>query len=248
MSTDIPGAGVYGQAVALAKKRYQQRLADINKQRQSTMRTAGFTGDIDPETGLISGMRTDPYNRYGAYQQLNRVQAQRADEQFSENVGRGLGRGGLAAQNLGNLRYDFGREDASFGANLADQLAGLTRQQDEDRFAYDQALYEAQLEAARAAAEAGDYGYADGGEGASEYEYPYPLPPGGDYPSGVAGGGAIMSGRAPVGTRSVPGRPSRPVVRRPLPAGVLRGDRGRTPSRPKTVTKRPAAKPAGIRR
>lgn len=170
MATDIPGASVYGSAVELAKKRYQTRLADLNKQRQTTMRQAGFAGDINAETGLISNQRVDPYNPYGQYQQLNRAQSQRYDEMVGQNIGRGLGsRGGLGAQNLSNLRYDFGKEDANFGTTLSDMLATFTRQQEDERFSYDEALWQAQQAAAQSAMAAGDFG-APGhdGEGAGD--------------------------------------------------------------------------------
>jgi hypothetical protein len=253
MATDIPGASVYGQAVELAKKRYQTRLADINRQRQSTMRTAGFMGDVNAETGLTTNMRTDPYNKYGMYQQLNRSQALRADEQHGVNIGRGLsGRGGLGAQNLSALRYDFGKEDADFGANLTDQLGALTRQQEEEKFGYDEALYQAQLAAAQSAAASGDYGYA-GGEYGSEYGGDY----WGDYGSDpgqvfTAQRGGIS--RGPIGTKIIRGKST--VAKKPVVKRNVFGSGGRAPvvsakkQAPKTVAKKPAVKklPAGARR
>jgi len=165
-TSQIPGASVYAQAVELAKKKYQTRLADITKQRQSTMRQAGFTADIDEGTGLASNMRTDPYNQYGQYQQLNRAQSLRSDELQSMNIGRGISsRGGLGRQNLGNLRYEFGKEDSAFGQNLTDMMSQYTRQQQEEKFGYDEALWQAQQEAAQAAIAAGDYGASGEGGG-----------------------------------------------------------------------------------
>lgn len=164
----IPGAGIYAQAVAAAKARYQQRLADLNKQRQSTFRKSGFLGDINEETGLVSNLRVDPFNQYGTYQLLNRAQAGRSYDLIGENIARGLGtRGGLAAQRQNELRFGFGQEDAAFGADLNDQLGALTRQQQDYKYEYDQALWNAQLEALRFAMENGDYGYygGDGGGG-----------------------------------------------------------------------------------
>lgn len=206
MSTyDIPGTSVYGQAVAMAKKRYQTRLADINKQRQQTLRQAGFLADIDPETGLTSNLRTDPYNLYGGFQLLNRAQAQRHDELLGQNVARGIGsRGGLGAQALTDLRFGFGKEDADFGSNLTEALGTFTRQQQEEKYALDQAIYEAQLAAAQAAIEAGDYGDYGGGY----YDYPdYGEPP------------AAVRTRPGIRPASSRGKPS--TAKRPKPKVIV---------------------------
>ncbi len=169
--TDIPGASVYAQAIELAKKRYQTRLADINKQRQGLFRQSGFTGNIDEKTGLVTNQRIDPYSKYGQIQQLYRSHAKRYDEMTGTNIERGLGTGGgLAAQELGDLRYDFGKETSEFGANPIEQLSGLTRQQQDELYAYEQALWESQHEAAQSAISAGDYGYVPDGGG--DYDYP----------------------------------------------------------------------------
>lgn len=222
MSTyDIPGASVYGQAVELAKKRYQTRLADINKQRSSTLRQAGFLADIDPETGLTSNMRTDPYNAYGGYQLLNRSQAQRHDEMLGQNVSRGIGsRGGLGAQALTDLRFSFGKEDSDFGSNLTESLGALTRQQQDEKYAFDQALYEAQLAAAQSAIESGDYGDYGGGYDYPEYSEPTPTT-------------SIRPGIRPA-ARPKP-QPKPRVVRRPKPvqSGPRRGRPGSGTARPK---------------
>lgn len=234
MSTDIPGASVYGQAVALAKKRYESRLADLNKQRQQTMRQAGFLGDINPETGLITNMRTDPYNKYGHFQQLNRAQALRHDELLGQNLARGLSsRGGLGAQNLGNLRYDFGKEDAEFGANLTDMLGAFDRQQQDEKYAYDEALFRAQLEAAQSAIAAGDYGYPEGSDGSDPYDY---LDDGG-YPDG---GSLFAYSGPPMPDPLAHLRSMRPVK----PAAIKKAVR-QTFAPKKTVKKRPPLRGAG---
>lgn len=230
MSTyDIPGASVYGQAVAMAKKRYQTRLADINKQRQQMLRQAGFLADIDPESGLATNLRTDPYNQYGGYQMLNRAQALRHDEMLGQNLARGIGsRGGLGAQALNDLRFDFGKEDADFGANLSDALYAATRQQQEEKYAYDQALYEAQLAAAQSAIDAGDYGYG-GGYDYPEYSDPEPATP------------KITPGIRRVTPPRVQSKPAKSAPRRPSvrPGGPGRGGQS-APAKP--VPKRPPVK------
>lgn len=224
MSTyDIPGASVYGQAVELAKKRYQTRLADINQQRQRTLRQAGFTADINSETGLATNMRTDPYNPYGGYQLLNRSQAQRHDEMLGQNVSRGIGsRGGLGAQALTDLRFGFGKEDSDFGSNLTESLGALTRQQQEEKYGLDQALYEAQLAAAQSAIEAGDYGDYGGG-----YDYP-------EYAEPAPASTSVRPGIRRTGASTKP--KSKPKVARrpkPVPSGPRRGRPGSGIARPK---------------
>lgn len=230
-TTPIPGAPTYMSAVELAKKRYQTRLADINQQRQRTMRQAGFMGDIDPTTGLVSNMRTDPYNQYGQYQQLNRAQSFRSDEMYGQNFGRGLSsRGGLGRQNIGNLRYEFGKEDSDFGANLLDQMSSFTRQQEEEKFSYDEALYRAQQEAAAAAIGAGDFGSEGGDPG---YENPgYDPATGGQSASLPPGYGSMFGASKPVFGNRTSQQIIRSVIKRP---SFKRGQR-RGPKRPNRIS------------
>lgn len=205
----IPGAAIYGQAMASAKARYQQRVADLNKQRQGMFRKTGFQGDINEESGLVSNLRVDPFNQFGTYQLLNRAQAIRGMQGMEENISRGLGTGGgLAAQRMNELRFGFGQEDAAFGADMADQIGAFTRQQQDYKYEYDQMMYQLQLEALRAAMAAGDYGYyggggdgGDGGGGASGDGAQHPLldratrarlgSPSAQYPGAASFGGGL---------------------------------------------------------
>ena len=151
-STPIPGVPQYGQAALAAKTAYQNALARLNQQRGSTLRQYGFQGDIDQETGVVKNVRTDPSNQYGQFQQLNRSQAQRDEQARWAGVERGLGAGGgLAAQLRNDVRYDFGREDSELGQGLTESLAGFQDQQNQAAYSRDQALYQAELEAARMA-------------------------------------------------------------------------------------------------
>lgn len=163
-TTGIPGSALIAQATLEAKKRYQTRVADLGKQRSSIFLQSGFTGDVDSETGLTKNLRTDPFNQYGQFQMLNRAQALRSQQAQGENIGRGLGSGGgLAAQNMGNAQFLSGQEDAAFGQSLNDMLQGLVRNQQDYKYEYDSALYQAQLEGARMAIDQGDYPYYPGG-------------------------------------------------------------------------------------
>jgi hypothetical protein len=175
----IPGGALIAQAQLAAKQRYQQRLADLTKKRQGVARTGGYKFDVGDD-GLVKNWRVDPYNQYGTFQLLNRQQARQGMEVQDANLARGLGtRGGLAAQNLNDARFEWGQQDAALGQSLVDQLGALDEEQQAAKYELDQALWQLQLEALRMAAQDGDYGY-----------------PGSDYPMDEDGSSLF----APVGT------------------------------------------------
>lgn len=164
-TTKIPGGSQYARAALLANQQYKQRLSDLNRQRQQTMISSGYTGNIDPTTGLLKDFRVDPTSKYGGYQLLNRGQYQQGQEVTAQNIDRGLGTGGgLAAQNLGNARFEWGRQDADFARGIQDQFSAFDRTQMDYMFDRDQALYNAELQAAQSAIGAGDYGSPGGGD------------------------------------------------------------------------------------
>lgn len=164
-TTTIPGGSQYARAALLANQQYKQRLSDLNRQRQQTMISSGYTGEIDPTTGLLKNFGVDPTSKYGGYQLLNRGQYQQGEEVRAQNIDRGLGTGGgLAAQNLGNARFDWGRQDADFARGIQDQFSAFDRTQMDYMFDRDQALYNAELQAAQSAIGAGDYGSPGGGD------------------------------------------------------------------------------------
>jgi hypothetical protein len=153
---------LYGQAALAAKTAYANALARLNQRRSSLLRSSGFAGDIDPETGVVRNMRVDGSSKYGAFQLLNRDQAGRAEQVRWLGIERGLGSGGgLAAQMRNNARFDFGREDSDFAQNLTESLASLQDEQTSAAYARDRALYMAELEAARLAIQGGDFNPAD---------------------------------------------------------------------------------------
>lgn len=161
-STPIPGVPQYGQAALAAKTAYQNTLARINQKRSSLLRSGGFAGDINSETGVVDNMRVDGSSKYGALQQLNRSQAMRDEAARWSGVERGLGAGGgLAAQLRNQTRFDFGREDSDLAQGLLEGLSGLQDEQTSAAYQRDAALYQAQLEAARMAIQNGDFNPAD---------------------------------------------------------------------------------------
>lgn len=180
-STPVPGVPQYGQAALAAKTAYQNTLARINQRRQGLLRSSGFAGDIDGETGVLTNMRVDGSSRYGALQQLNRSQAMRDEAVRGAGIERGLGAGGgLAAQIRNQERFDFGQEDANLAQSLLEGLSGIQDEQNQATYARDAALYQAELEAARYAIQNEAFNPAD----FSGLEYPAPgtdplrLPPG----------------------------------------------------------------------
>jgi len=167
--SSIPGTGVYARAAEMAKTRYQQRVADLNQQRQRTFGEYGYAGNINDD-GLVENLRVDPTAKYGKLQLLNRAQAMQGQEVLGDNIERGLGTGGgLASQRMNDARFGWGDQDSQLGRSLDDMLAGYTRTQQDSRYEYDQALWQAQLEAAQAAQQGGDYGYAGGGDDGGDY-------------------------------------------------------------------------------
>lgn len=163
----IPNAALIGQGLAFAKKAYEQALAKITNQRQTVSRGAGFTFDVDPETGVMRSMRVDPQSQYGGFQMLNRQQAARDEDARAAAMERGLGSGGgLAAQMRSNVRFQSGQEDANFSSSLTDTISQLALQQQEAKNAYDMAKWQAELDMARASE---PWGY-DGGGGDPGYE------------------------------------------------------------------------------
>lgn len=156
--SSIPGGSVYARAALMANNMYQKRLADLTKQRQQTMITAGYRGNIDPKTGLIGGLQVDPNAKYGQLQMLNRSQGNQMYDVVGSNLERGLGAGGgLAAQQMSNARFGWGQQDADFARGFQDTLSGFDRSQQDYLYERDRALYEAELQAAQFAQQNGDF-------------------------------------------------------------------------------------------
>ena len=184
-STPIPGVPQYGQAALAARTAYGSALARINQRRGSLLRSSGFAGDIDSESGVVRNVRLDGANKFGALQQLNRSQAMRDESARWAGIERGLGAGGgLAAQMRSHERYDFGRQDADLAQSLLESLSGLQDEQTQAAYGRDRALYEAELEAARMAIQAGDFNPTD-------------FDPSGDGGSGVGAARATTSTASP---------------------------------------------------
>jgi hypothetical protein len=172
----IPGADTYATAALGAKTAYQNALTRINSKRQDTLRTYGYLGDIDPNSGALSNLRVDPYNQFGGLQQMLRSNADEVDQARMAAEERGL-HGGLAHKGLSDARYDFGNASQQLGTSLTGTLGGYQDDQNSAAYTRDQALYNAELDAARLAIENQQFNPADTSDDTS-----------GDNPSGTEGG------------------------------------------------------------
>lgn len=156
--TNIPNSPQYTQAALLAKTAYQNALARINQRRGSLLRQYGYTGEFDPTTGVLKGMKVDAHNPYGLYQQMLRSNAIAGDQGRENLADRGIAvNSGLGGQMEDNLKWDFGRDSSQLGQSLNDAITGFQDEQTQAKFDMDSALYEAQLAAARDAIDSGNF-------------------------------------------------------------------------------------------
>ena len=142
----IPGSAVYGQEATLANNAYNNALASINKNRLNTLTQFGYTGHVDPTTGVVTGVGVDPHSTYGALQQMLHGAAL---EDQSANWGaqsRGLV-GGLAHQALSQAHYAHGADLTNLGEQLTGQLDTLQNQQQSAGETRDAALWQAEQDA-----------------------------------------------------------------------------------------------------
>lgn len=157
-ASPIPlASGDYASAEAMANTAYQQALAQINSQRQSALSEYGYKGTIDPVTGTLTDMQVDPNNPFGQYQQMLAGGATDMATTQADNAARGLGAtfgargGGLAAQGITADKLAFGANSANLGQALMGTLGDLQGQQTSAQETNDNALWQAELDAAQGA-------------------------------------------------------------------------------------------------
>lgn len=210
---DIPGASVMGQQVAAGLAEYKKALARLNQNRTGTLTQYGYAGEIDPETGVLKNMRVDSSNPFGVYQGMRRNNAFQYSDLRDQRMERGLGAKGLGAQGMDRARYEWGAADTAMAQALTGTLSGFDQQQQGAWQDYQNLLWQMQLEAARAAADEGDYGY---------------NPDYGDYPEDGPGG----PGEDPVTGGAAARYPGLPKAMRPVKiGGKWRGAWGPAPSK-----------------
>lgn len=159
----IPGASVIAQGAAQGLAEYKRALARLNQNRLGTLTESGYTGEIDPETGVLKNMRVDSSNPYGTYQKMRYGNARDSDALRDASMERGIGSKGLGAQSRAAARFAWGAADTAMAQGLSRTLSGFDEQQQGAWQQYQNLLWQLEMEAMRAAAESGDYGGWDGG-------------------------------------------------------------------------------------
>jgi hypothetical protein len=182
--TNIPGAfganGYADQSLA-ANTAYKNTLARINQKRLATLRGAGYVGDIDPSSGVLSNLRVDGTNAYGGLQQMLRSQAGDFRTAQDDAEARGL-HGGLAHKADSELKYQHGGQAMTFGQGLTDALGGFQDEQNQAAYSRDGSLAQAEQAAAEAAIQGQQFNPGD----YSTLQYPgYGTDPGANPPPTV---------------------------------------------------------------
>lgn len=139
----IPGADVYGQEATLANNAYNNALAQINQNRMNTLTQAGYTGTVDPTTGVLSNVGVDPHSMYGSLQQMLHGAALEDRSADMAAADRGLV-GGLAHQAHSLAHYSHGADLTNLGEQLTGQLSDLQFQQQQAGETRDSALWQAE--------------------------------------------------------------------------------------------------------
>lgn len=143
VTAPIPGADQYAGADVLATNAYNKALTQINSNRLNTLTSYGYTGTVDPTTGVVGGVRIDPNSIYGDAQQLFHNQAiEDRNAQFAAED-RGLF-GGLAHQAASELRYQHGAQRTKLGGDLQSALGNLDLQQQQAAESRNNALWQAE--------------------------------------------------------------------------------------------------------
>lgn len=145
-NTPIPGVAQYSQLIALAQKAYKQAVAEFGLQRSQLLQQYGYTGQIDPATGLVKNLGVDPNNPYGLYQQTLHGYGQAAEGLKEQMASRGI-RGGLANQAMDQQKYGFGKDTSTLAQQLQQSLLGVQEQQTQAYFQEQTSIVNAQLSA-----------------------------------------------------------------------------------------------------
>lgn len=193
--TQIPGAGGYAQAEALAQRAYANAMARLTQQRGQTMLRYGVHRDAGGQ------VVADADNELGQYQQMLRSEGNAGDSlrraQAASGWGSGSGYLGAQADTLGHAQAG---EQAQFGEQLQGDLSSLDAQQQQAAYDRDAALWEAQQAADQQAVgnqqfDPGDYTGLDKQLG---YGDQTPVPP---KPKGAPGRKVVHLPRRPVMTQ-----------------------------------------------
>ena len=165
----IPGAAVRAQMQAQGLAEYKKALARFNQNRQNTLTQYGYAADIDPEQGVLKNMRVDSSNPYGLYQNLRRNNARQYTTLRDASMERRIGSKGLGAQAVSDARHEWGAADTAMGQALTQTLSGVDTEQQGAWQAYQNLVWQLELEAAREAAEAARFAAMNSGGGWDDY-------------------------------------------------------------------------------
>lgn len=155
-TTPVPGGAGYAQASLLAKNAWDVARTRIQQQRGNLLRQYGYNQGAD---GSLS---VDANNPYGKYQQMLHGQATESDQAGNQARGAGWGgSSGMIGRVLENLRYNQGGQQADLGMALQGGMSDLAGQDQSAETDYNNALYEAELQAARDAVDKGNYSPGD---------------------------------------------------------------------------------------
>lgn len=146
----IPNIDIYARAEVMANNAYDKAVAQLNQNRLNTLTNYGYTGNVDPTTGVLSGVRVDPNAIHGQLQDLLHNQALEDQQATFAAQDRGL-LGGLAHQAGSEMRFQHGSQDTALGTNLTQALADYQSQQQDAAQAKNDALWQAEQTAANAA-------------------------------------------------------------------------------------------------
>lgn len=133
-----PNAGVYMEKQNQAQLAYQQAMADLLQKKNTAYHTFGLNSE-----GAV-----DPYNQFGQYQTLLSQQESELSAAQEAAQQRHLGGAGLANQGETALRYQHGAQDLQLQQSIADTGYGYTSGAQAALAARNQALLDAQLQAA----------------------------------------------------------------------------------------------------
>lgn len=143
----IPGASTYLAQESQAQQAYEQAQNTLLSNRNSLYHQYGLTSD-----GSV-----DPNDQYGQYQTLLGNEGSALDSADQSALDRGLGTGGLAMQGEQSLRQGQGEQNLAFQQQVdqagQDYAGGLANASE----ARDTSINQAELSAAIAAANAGQY-------------------------------------------------------------------------------------------
>lgn len=156
VTQNSPIPGVDPTRIAQANDAYSRALASVNSRRGATLTSYGFKASGYDDSGNPLGLEVDPTSQFGAYQQMLNKQAQ--DSMAAEDASSGRGfTGGLANQGESSLRYSQGADRLTLGQGLLGSLGSLNTELLGAKQTQDDALYQARLDAARLAADQGNW-------------------------------------------------------------------------------------------